>query len=58
MLEGARHDLLHQLAYQVAFLGQELTDAAYGLLVPGLTVENAGNASRPTQDVLCLAPRR
>jgi len=45
MLEGPGDDLLHQLAYQGAFLGKQLTDAVDGLLVVRLTVEKTGNTA-------------
>jgi hypothetical protein len=46
VLKGPGYDLLHELAYQVALLGQELTDGSDGLLILGVVVKGAGDALR------------
>ena len=57
-LKGSGHDLLDELAYQVALLGKESIDGADGLRILGLAVEGAGDAPRALQDLPRLAPCR
>jgi hypothetical protein len=56
-LGRAGHNLLHQLAHQVALLGEELVDDAHRLLVKRLAVEGAGDTVGAAQDLLGLASR-
>ena len=46
MLKGPGYDLLYELAYQVALLGEELIDGPNSLLVLGVAVKGAGDALR------------